>query len=44
MAFKRTLKLGANAIDAEYTFSKDYVLRNYFTSITTKYRAYEYVD
>ena len=44
VAFKRTLKLGANAIDAEYTFSKDYVLRNYFTSITTKYRAYEYVD
>lgn len=44
IAFKRTLKFGANAIDAEYALSEDYVIKNYFTSIMTKYRAYEYVD
>ena len=44
IAFKRTLKFGANAIDAEYALAEDYVIKNYFTSITTKYRAYEYVD
>ena len=44
VAFKRTLKFGANAIDAEYVLSEDYVIANYFTSIMTKYRAYEYVD
>lgn len=44
IAFKRTIKFGANAIDAEYALAEDYVIKNYFTSITTKYRAYEYVD
>ena len=44
VAFKRTLKFGANAIDAEYMLSEDYVIRNYFTSVVTKYRAFEYVD
>ena len=44
VAFKRTLKFGANAIDAEYALAENYVLKNYFTSIITKYRAYEYVD
>ena len=44
IAFKRVLKFGANAIDAEYVLSKDYVIKNYFTSVITKYRAYEYVD
>lgn len=44
VAFKVTLKFGANAIDAEYALAENYVLKNYFTSIVTKYRAYEYVD
>lgn len=44
VAFKRVLKFGANAIDAEYALAENYVLKNYFTSIVTKYRAYEYVD
>lgn len=44
VAFKRVLKFGANAIDAEYALAENYVLKNYFTSIVTKYRAFEYVD
>lgn len=44
VAFKRVLKFGANAIDAEYALAESYVLKNYFTSIVTKYRAFEYVD
>ena len=44
VAFKRVLKFGRHAIDAEYALAENYVLKNYFTSIVTKYRAYEYVD
>lgn len=44
VAFKRVLKLGRHMIDAEYALAENYVLKNYFTSIVTKYRAYEYVD
>lgn len=29
---------------ANYVATKDYVLKNYFTSIQTKYRGYQYVD
>lgn len=44
VAFKRVLKFGRHSIDAEYALAENYVLKNYFTSIVTKYRAYEYVD
>lgn len=44
VVFKRTLKVGYNAIDCEYVLAKDYILQNYFTALSTKYRAYEYVD
>ncbi len=44
VASKRVLKLGRHMIDAEYALAENYVLKNYFTSIVTKYRAYEYVD
>lgn len=44
VVFKRTLKVGYNAIDCEYILAKDYILQNYFTALSTKYRAYEYVD
>lgn len=42
--FKREYKIGKNAIDVNYYASKNHVIKNYFTSIMTKYRAYEYVD
>lgn len=42
--FKREYKIGKNAIDVNYYASKNYIIKNYFTSIMTKYRAYEYVD
>lgn len=44
ICFKRTLAIANNYVQATYTLSKDYVIKNYFTSITTKYRAYEHVD
>lgn len=42
--FKRSFSVGNNCFNASYTGSKDAVLKNYFTSIRTKYRAYQYVD
>lgn len=42
--FKREYKIGKNAIDVNYYASKNHIIKNYFTSIMTKYRAYEYVD
>ena len=42
--FKREYKIGKNAIDVNYYASKNHIIKNYFTSIQTKYRAYEYVD
>lgn len=42
--FKREMKIGKNAIDVNYYASKNHIIKNYFTSIQTKYRAYEYVD
>lgn len=44
ICFKRTLAITNNYVQANYTLSKYYVIKNYFTSITTKYRAYEHVD
>lgn len=44
ICFKRTLAIANNYVQATYALSKDYVIKNYFTSITTKYRAYEHVD
>lgn len=42
--FKREYSIYNDFVQVSYTASKDYVLKNYFTSIQTKYRAYEYVD
>lgn len=42
--FEEKITLNGNAIDVTYTASADYVLKNYFTSVITKYRAYENVD
>lgn len=44
VCFKRTIAISNNYVQANYSLSKDYVMKNYFTSITTKYRAYEHVD
>lgn len=42
--FKRTYTVGNYKYDVSYVGSKDAILKNYFTSIRTKYRAYQYVD
>lgn len=42
--FKRTISVENEYLKVNYQASKNYVLQNYFSSITTKYRAYEYVD
>ena len=42
--FKYSFSIGNNCYNASYTGSKDAVLKDYFTSIRTKYRAYQYVD
>lgn len=42
--FKRSFSIGNNCYNASYVGSKDAVLKDYFTSIRTKYRAYQYVD
>lgn len=44
VVFKRMISLKNNYIDIAYYLCKDYVIANYSTSITTKYRAYQYVD
>lgn len=44
VVFKRTISFKNNYIDVAYYLCKDYVIANYSTSITTKYRAYQYVD
>lgn len=42
--FKRSIAIANNYVQVSYYLSKDYVIKNYFTSITTKYRAYEHID
>lgn len=42
--FKKTFSINNNCFNVSYVGSKDAVLKNYFTSIRTKYRAYQYVD
>lgn len=44
VVFKRMISFKNNYIDVAYYLCKDYVIANYSTSITTKYRAYQYVD
>ena len=41
--FKRSFTINNNCFNASYVASKDAVLKDYFTSIRTKYRAYQYV-
>jgi len=40
----RTIRYGLNCVDAEYSVMKNAVAEHYFSSIVTKYRAFEYVD
>ena len=44
IVFKRTYSVGNYKYDVNYIGSKNAILKDYFTSIRTKYRAYEYVD
>lgn len=44
VVFKRMISFKNNYIDVAYYLCKDYVIANYSTSITTKYRAYQYVN
>lgn len=44
VVFKRMISFKNNYIDVAYYLCKDYVIANYSASITTKYRAYQYVD
>lgn len=44
VVFKRMISFKNNYIDIAYYLCKDYVIANYSTSITTKYRAYQYMD
>lgn len=44
IVFKRTYTINNYHFDVSYIASKNAILKNYFTSIRTKYRAYEYVD
>lgn len=42
--FKRQISINEKYLSATYYASEKYVMKNYFTSIITKYRAYQYVD
>lgn len=42
--FHRQFSIYEDYINVTYTASENYVIKNYFTSIITKYRAYQYVD
>lgn len=44
VCFKRTIAINNDYLQVAYYLSKDYVIKNYFTSIATKYRAYEHID
>lgn len=44
VVFRKQYSINNYHFDVNYTGSKDAILKNYFTSIRTKYRAYQYVD
>ena len=44
IVFKRSFSINNNCFNASYVASKDSILKDFFTSIRTKYRAYQYVD
>lgn len=44
IVFSQEIQVFDNFFEINYVATKDYVLKNYFTSIQTKYRAYEYTD
>lgn len=44
IVFSREIQVYDDFFEVNYVATKNYVLRNYFTGIQTKYRAYEYVD
>lgn len=42
--FSREIAFYDDGFEVNYVGTKNYVLKNYFTALQTKYRAYEYVD
>ena len=44
IVFSREISIYGDFIEVNYLATKDYILKEYFTSIQTKYRAYEYVS
>lgn len=44
VVYKRVTTFKKNYADVAYYLCKDYVITNYSTAVTTKYRAYQYVD
>lgn len=42
--FSREIAFYDDSFEVNYVATKNYVLKNYFTALQTKYRAYEYVD
>lgn len=42
--FKRSFAIKNNCFNVSYVGSKDAILKDYFTSIRTKYRAYQYIN
>lgn len=44
ICYKRTISLEKDFISANYTFARDYVLMNYFTSVFSKYRSSAYAS
>lgn len=42
--FQREIQFYDTNYEVNYVASKDYILRDYFTALQNKYRAYEYVD
>lgn len=43
IVFSREISVFDDFIEVNYVATQNYILKNYFTSIQTKYRAYEYV-
>lgn len=42
--FERQIEIYKDFVNATYSATKNYILRNFFTSIVKKYRAYEYFN
>lgn len=44
IVYKRVITMMKDYMDVAYYLCKDYVITNYSTAVSTKYRAYQYVD